>query len=74
MTPHVLHHEDLDLCVMKLHDEKKALQVMARHGVLIQPLEVLDTVPNPATVSYATQFKIPLIILLYLPPFPLHWW
>ena len=51
MYPQVVHHDELDVCVLRLQDEKAALKVMAQHGLELQPLELVEAVPPPATVG-----------------------
>ena len=50
MHPHVVHHDDLDVCVLRLQDEQAAFRVMEQHGLQLESLELVEAVPSPATV------------------------
>lgn len=47
LEPAVLHHDALDVCVLRLQDQKEALRRMAKHGLQLEPLVLSDQVPVP---------------------------
>ena len=45
MRPQVLHHDSLDVCLLRLEAEAAALAAMEEHGLRMEPLDLSNALP-----------------------------